>query len=81
MAGEFLPPQLIYLGKTSRCLLSVKFPDEWHVTYSINHWFNEDTMKEYVEYTLVPYIDGKRKSLSLASNFPALVLFDNFKAQ
>ena len=38
-------------------------------------------MKEYVEYILVPYIDRKRKSLSLASNFPALVLFDNFKAQ
>ena len=81
MAGEFLPPQLIYQGKTSRCLPCVKFPNEWHVTYSINHWSNEDTMKEYVENILVPYIDGKRKSLSLGNNFPALVLFDNFKVQ
>ena len=30
MTGEFLPPQLIiYQGKTSRCLPSVKFPDEY----------------------------------------------------
>ena len=81
MAGEFLPPQLIYQGKTSRCLPCVEFPDEWHITYSINHWSNEDTMKEYVEHILLPYIDGKRKSLNLANDFPALVLFDNFKAQ
>jgi len=38
-------------------------------------------MKEYVENILVPYIDEKRKSLSLGNNFPTLVLFDNFKAQ
>ena len=81
MAGEILPSQLIYQGKTSWCLPCVKFPDEWHVIYSINHWSNEDTMKEYVEYILVPYIDRKRNSLSLVNNFPALVLFDNFKAQ
>ena len=36
MVGEFLPPQLIYQGKTLRCLPSVKFSDEWHVTYSIS---------------------------------------------
>ena len=81
MAGEFLPPQLIYQGKTLRCLPCVKFPDESHVTYSINHWSNEDTMKEYVEYILLPYIDGKWKSLNLADNFSALVLFNNFRAQ
>ena len=81
MAGEFLPPQLIYQGKTSRCLPSVEFPDDWHISYSINHWSNEGTMKEYVEHIPLPYINGKRKSLNLASNFPALVLFDNFKAQ
>ena len=26
MAGDFLPPQLIYQGKTSKCLPSVDFP-------------------------------------------------------
>ena len=59
MAGEFLPPQLIYQGKTSRCLPYVDIPDEWHITYTINHWSNEDRMKEYVEHILLPYTDGK----------------------
>ena len=32
LAWEFLPPQLIYQGKTSACLLRYQFPDDWHVT-------------------------------------------------
>ena len=32
LAGEFLPPQLIYQGKTSACLPRYQFPDDWHVT-------------------------------------------------
>ena len=34
MAGDFLPPQLIYQGKTAECLPKVKFHVAWHVTYS-----------------------------------------------
>lgn len=40
MAGDFLPP---YSGKTSRCLPTMKFDDTWHVTYTSNHWANEET--------------------------------------
>ena len=36
--GNFLPPQLIYAGKTTRCLSKVAFPAHWHVTYTENHW-------------------------------------------
>ena len=49
MTGEFLPPQLIYQGKTSACLPRYSFPDDWHVTCTPNHWSNEDKMKEYIE--------------------------------
>ena len=38
-------------------------------------------MKEYVEKILVPYIDKKRTELKLLPNQPALLIFDNFKAQ
>ena len=38
-------------------------------------------MKEYVDNILVPYITEKRRSLGLADDYPALVLFNNFKAQ
>ena len=32
VAGEFLPLQLIYQGKTTACLLRFSFPSDWHVT-------------------------------------------------
>ena len=31
MAGEFLPPQLVYQGKTNRCLPQYKFPAGWDI--------------------------------------------------
>ena len=41
MSGDFLPSQLIYQGKTKRCLSHFQFPHSWDVTYSENHWANE----------------------------------------
>ena len=81
MTGNFLPPQVIYQGKTQCCLPQYQFPPKWHITYSINHWSNEDTMKEYIEQIILPYVAEKRKNLKLADKYPALLIFDNFKAQ
>ena len=81
MTGDFLPLQLVYQGKTTRCLPQVNFPDDWHITYSENHWCNEKTMKDYVHKVILPYIVKKRKELKLSLNHPALLIFDNFKAQ
>ena len=81
MAGDFLPVQLIYQGKTKRCLPQVQFPNDWHVTFSANHWSNEETMKEYILKVLLSYIRAKRQELQLADDYPALVIFDNFKTQ
>ena len=41
IAGDFLPPQLIYQGKTSKCLPSISFPSDWHISFIENHWSNE----------------------------------------
>ena len=81
MAGDFLPPQLIYQGKTAKCLPSVEFPSDWHVTHTENHWSNEKTMFDYLQKILFPYIEKKRKALELNSEVPALVLFDRFRGQ
>jgi len=81
MAGDFLPPQLVYEGKTPRCLPQVTFPSDWHVTYSPTHWCNESTMEDYINEIILPYIRTKRKELKLEANQPALLIFDNFKAQ
>ena len=39
LAGDFLPPQLIYKGTTNRCHLTVQFPAKWHITHNL--WENE----------------------------------------
>ena len=79
MKGDFLPPQVIYQGKTPKCLPAVVFPNDWHITCTINHWANEVTTKDYINKILLPYIDKKRKALGKES--PALVIFDRFKGQ
>lgn len=81
MSGDFLPPQLIYEGKTDQCLPQYKFPSSWHITHTDNYWSNEFTMKQYFVMIIISYINNKRKELKLSDNQLALLIFDNFKAQ
>ena len=81
LLGEFRPPQIIYQGKTVKCLPSTESPQDWHVTFSKNHWSNEVTMTTYIQKVLFSYIESKRSQLKLAADAPALVIFDRFKAQ
>ena len=78
LTGDFLPPQLIYKGTTHRCLPTLSFPPDWHITFSENHWSNESTMKLYVEKIIVPYMI---EELKLNASYPALVIFDHFTGQ
>ena len=75
LAGDFVLPQLIYKGKTTKCLPSVDFPQDWHVTYMENHWANEAAMVDYLEKIIFPYIEKKRQ---LHEDYPAL---DRFRGQ
>ena len=81
LAGEFLPVQLIYQGKTQACLPRYVFPDDWDITYTPNHWSNEEKMKEYIHQIILPYVQAKRKDLKLHPTHPALVIYDEFKGQ
>ena len=78
-SGEFLPVQLIYTGKTARCHPRYLFPPEWNVTHSRNHWSNEDTMEEYVDNIILPYVEKVREKVGAEK--AALVIMDNFKGQ
>ena len=80
MTGEFLPPQLVYKGTTRACLPAYKFPDLWHITFTSNHWCNEETVKLYIEKVIVPYIERKKHELKLPSSQRALCIIDGFKA-
>jgi hypothetical protein len=57
-SGALLPLQVIYPGKTNRCLpKGVTFPDNWDVTQTESHWSNEETMIQFVDNFIIPYID------------------------
>ncbi len=64
LMGDFLPPQLVYKGKTAKCLPFVSFPADWHVTFSHNHWSNESTMKTTLKWyfcdAIEHYMPSKR---------------------
>ena len=48
-AGDFLPLQLVYKGKTQRCHPHFQFPLGWLVSHSPKHRSTEETMIEYIE--------------------------------
>ena len=81
MSGDVLPFQLIYEGKTSRCLPSYNFPRGFDITCNPTHWSNEMTMLRYLDKVIFPYVAQKREDLGMSADFPALLLFDNFSGQ
>ena len=81
MSGHFLPIQLVYQGKTGKCLPKFKFPEDWDIAYTSNHWCNETTMRQYISKIILPYIRCKCEELKLAVDQPVVLIFDNFKGQ
>lgn len=81
LSGDFLPMQLMYQGKTTKCLPSVTFPEDWNITFTINHWCNERTMLCYVEEIIIPYLQAKKRHLALPETHSSLLIFDEFNGQ
>ena len=81
MTGGYFPVQLIYKGKTTGCYLKVSFPDNWDVSYSPNHWSNEDIVERYVQKIIIPSVNNKREMLKLQKQHPAMAIIDCFKGQ
>ena len=36
--------------------------ENWDITYSPNHWSNEETMQSYIRKIIIPYVSKKEKS-------------------
>ena len=81
LTGNHLPPQLIYQGTTKRCHPSTKFPDDWDIWQTSNHWSNESTMVQYFNKIILPYISQQKKILCLPPSQRALVIIDGFRGQ
>ena len=76
--GNFLPVQLIYAGKTTFCHPKYRFLAGWHVTHAKKHWSTEETMRQYIEFIILPYVNSVRNSLN-DNTVAGLVIMDNFK--
>jgi len=60
--SEFLPPQVIYGGKTKQCHPHYTFPANWVISHSVNH---EVTMLQYIREVIVPFVGSVRQQLEL----------------
>ena len=56
LAGEFLPFQIIYGGKTVASLpRGFKFPTSFSLSQNPNHWSNEQETMKLVDEVINPY--------------------------
>ena len=77
--GAFLPIQLIYEGKTDRCNPHFNFLLDWNITHSPKHWSTEETMIQYVDIIIIPFVETTRKLLG--EDKAAVIIMGNFKGQ
>ena len=81
LSSSFLPVQMVYDGKTSKCHPPINFPKGWHATHTPTHWCNEDTMVEYIITIIVPCMNEERRYLGLDPKHSGLIILDEFKWQ
>ena len=79
--GAFLPLQLVYVGKTTRCHPKFNFPPGWHISHAPNHWSTEETMHQYIEYMIMLYVHSVREDLFDETTPGVVVIIGNFKGQ
>jgi DDE superfamily endonuclease len=77
--GSMPPLQLIFQGKTDRCLspatpLSVS--SLAHLTYTENHWSNQVTMQQYITEIIMPYANRCVKEHRLPADARIILLLD-----
>lgn len=81
-SGSSLSSQLIYAGKSDRCLpMGIAFPSSLDITYIESYWSNEENMVRFVKNIIIPYVNEIRESLPLSRyNQEAVTIFDVYKA-
>ena len=82
LAGEFLPIQIIYSGKTQKSQpRGFSFPSGFIVSQNPKHWSNEQETLRLIEEIINPYLIKKRAELELPTAQKALVIWDVFRGQ
>ena len=79
--GQFLPMQLIYAGKTTKCLPRVKFPSSFSLSFNPKHYSNEEESIKVLNDIVIPYVVEERERLGSDKSHAALLIMDVFKGQ
>ena len=81
MSREFLPIQVIYEGKTKRCLLKYTFPASFDDTFSENHWSNTEKSLSVFNKIVFPHFKNVPKAKGYPDKHMSLIIMAIFKAQ
>ena len=79
MSGMLLPVQILYQGKTERCHPTYKFPDDFDIYQTHNHWANGQTVVRYIKKIILPYVEKVKLEKQLSPDQPSLILCDVFR--
>ena len=82
LAGEFLPMQVIYQGKTKASLpRNFVFPKGFCLTQNPKHYSNEEETLKLIDSIINPYLVKTRQRLKLPPTQKAILIWDVFRGQ
>ena len=82
LAGEFLPMQVIYQGKTKASLpRNFVFPKGFCFTQNPKHYSNEEETLKLIDSIINPYLVQTRQQLKLPPTQKAILIWDVFWGQ
>ena len=73
--------ELIYAGKTKKCLPRVQFPSSFSLSFKPKHYSNEKESAKVLNTIDILYITKKREKLFLNEGQAVLLIMDVFKVQ
>ena len=80
-AVEFLPIQVIYEGKTTRCLTKYAFPENFNLKFSENNCSNTEKAISFFEKVVFIHFKKIRQIKGYPNEQMSLVIMDTFKGQ
>ena len=80
-SGSFLLIKLIYEEKLKQRLTKFRFPSDFNVTFTPDHWSNLDKCEELFQLIIFPYLPTKKRELGCPEDKRALIIMDTFKDQ
>jgi|LNAP01.1.fsa_nt_gb predicted nucleic acid-binding Zn-ribbon protein len=79
LSGDLLPLQLVFTGKTQRCLPAAtadSIAARVHLTFSDNHWSSQQTMQQWITHVLMLHVERCIEKHQLNSDAKIILVLD-----